>query len=109
MDYISFVDISNKQKFDLGKRNSAKYYLPYLAYKSKDNQVLIFGDETHSFLEDQYAMGYEECPIEDENINNEILRGIEMSKAEFDEIFERIGGKQITGIEDYIRYKYRPN
>ena len=30
------------------------------------------------------------------------------AKEEFQEIFEKIGGKVVTNLEDYIRYKYRP-
>ena len=31
-----------------------------------------------------------------------------MSIKEFREIFDKIGGKVVTNLEDYIRYKYRP-
>ena len=43
MDYISFVDIENKKVYDIGKKSSAKYYLPYLAYKYQGNQLLSMG------------------------------------------------------------------
>ena len=113
MDYISFVDIENKKIYDIGKRSSAKYYLPFLAYKYQGKPVVIYGDETHGYLEDKYEVKeyggeYEECLIENENIDGNILDDITMSIEEFREIFEKIGGKALTNLEDYIRYKYRP-
>ena len=113
MDYISFVDIENKKIYDIGKRSSAKYYLPFLAYKYQGKPVVVYGDETHGYLEDKYEVKeyggeYEECLIENENIDGNILDDITMSIKEFQEIFEKIGGKVVTNLEDYIRYKYRP-
>ena len=113
MDYISFVDIENKKIYDIRKRSSAKYYLPFLAYKYQGKPVVIYGDETHGYLEEKYAIKeysgeYEECLIENENIDGNILDDITMSIKEFQEIFEKIGGKVVTNLEDYIRYKYRP-
>ena len=113
MDYISCVDIENKKIYDIGKRSSAKYYLPFLAYKYQGKPVVIYGDETHGYLEEKYAIKeysgeYEECLIENENIDGNILDDITMSIKEFQEIFEKIGGKVVTNLEDYIRYKYRP-
>ena len=113
MDYISFVDIKNKKIYDIGKRSSAKYYLPFLAYKYQGKPVVIYGDETHGYLEDKYEVKeyggeYEEYFIENENIDGNILDDITMSIEEFKEIFEKIGGKVVTNLEDYIRYKYRP-
>lgn len=112
MDYISFVDIENKRIYDLGKRCIAKYYLPFMAYKFQGKPVIIFGDETHGFLEEKYEIKkyggiYEEYHMENEDFDGNILDDIEMSKKEFNEIFEKIGGKIITNLEDYIRYKYR--
>lgn len=43
MDYISFVDIENKKIYDIGKRSSAKYYLPFLAYKYHEKPVVVYG------------------------------------------------------------------
>ncbi len=37
----------------------------------------------------------------------DILTDIEMSYAEFEEIYEKIGGKEISNLEEYIRHKYR--
>ena len=113
MEYISFVDIENKKIYDIGKRSSAKYYLPFLAYKYKGKPVVVYGDETHEYLEEKYKINkyggeFEECLIENENIDSNILEDITMSIAEFYEIFDKIGGKVVTNLEDYIRYKYRP-
>lgn len=113
MEYISFVDIENKKIYDIGKRSSAKYYLPFLAYKYKGKPVVVYGDETHEYLEEKYKINkyggeFEECLIENENIDSNILDDITMSIAEFYEIFDKIGGKVVTNLEDYIRYKYRP-
>lgn len=113
MDYIKFVDIENKKIYDISKRSSAKYYLPYLAYKYQGKPVVVYGDETHGYLEDKYMTKeyggeYEEHFIENENIDGNILDDITMSIEEFREIFEKIGGKVVTNLEDYIRYKYRP-
>ena len=114
MDYISFVDIENKKIYDIGKRYSAKYYLPFLAYKYHGKPVVVYGDETHGYLEEkydtkEYGGEYEECLLGNENIDSNILDDIEMSIAEFQEIFGKIGGKVTTNLEDYIRYKYRPS
>ena len=113
MDYISFVDIKNKRIYDIGKRSSAKYYLPFLAYKYQGKPVVVYGDETHEYLEEKYEVKeyggeYEEYLIGNENINSNILDDITMSIKEFQEIFDKIGGKVVTNLEDYIRYKYRP-
>ena len=110
MDYINLVDVKNKKMYDLGKRSSAKFYLPYAAYIFNGKPIVIFGDETHSFLEDKYELKqyggeYDECSLE--NYDADILTDIEMSYAEFEEIFEKIGGKEISNLEEYIRYKYR--
>ena len=112
MDYISFVDIKNKRVYDIGKRFSAKYYLPFLAYKYQGKQVVVYGDETHGYLEEkydtkEYGGEYEECSLGNENIDSNILDDITMSIEEFQEIFDKIGGKVVTNLEDYIRYKYR--
>ena len=56
----------------------------------------------------EYGGEYEEYFIENENIDGNILDDITMSIEEFKEIFEKIGGKVVTNLEDYIRYKYRP-
>lgn len=113
-DYISFVDIENKKIYDIGKRNEAKYYLPYLASKFQDKPIIFFGDETHCFLEDKYEIKeyggeYDEISWEYEDYDSDILDDINMSGKEFNEIFEKVGGKVITNLEDYIRYKYRPS
>ena len=45
------------------------------------------------------------------DINNKKIYDIgkrSSAKEEFQEIFEKIGGKVVTNLEDYIRYKYRP-
>ena len=114
MHYIKFVDIENKKIYDIGKRSSAKYYLPFLAYKYQGKPVVVYGDETHGYLEEkydtkEYGGEYEEYSLGNENIDSNILDDIEMSIAEFQEIFEKIGGKVITNLEDYIRYKYIPS
>lgn len=113
MDYISFVDVENKRIYHLGKRCDVKYYLPFMGYKFQGKPVIIFGDETHSFLEGKYVTKkyggiYEEYKIENEDFDDSILDDVEMSKNEFNEVFEKIGGKMITNLEDYIRYKYKP-
>lgn len=111
MDYISLVDIENKRMYDLGKITEAKYYLPYFADKFNGKPIVIFGDESHPQLEDKYALKkyggeYEDYSINDENYNDDVLSDIDMSRMEFREIFEKIGGKVITNLNDYIRYKY---
>lgn len=113
MDYLSFVDIENKKIYDIGKRSCAKYYLPFLAYKYKNKPIILFGDETHCYLDEKYKKKeyggeYEEYLMENENIDCDILDNINMSIAEFEDIFDKIGGKVVTNLEDYIRYKYRP-
>ena len=112
-DYISFVDIENKRIYDLGKRSEAKHYLPFMAYKFQGKPIVFFGDETHCYLEDKYETEeyggeYEDYSLGNEDWNTHLLTDIKMSKAEFNEIFEKIGGKVVTNLEDYIRYKYRP-
>lgn len=111
MDYISFVDIENKKMYFLGKPSHAKFYLPFLAYKFQGNPIVLFGDETHENLEEKYNTKnfggeYEECLIQDEDIDTDILTDIEMSTAEFNDIFKKIGGKVVTNLENHIRYKY---
>ena len=56
----------------------------------------------------EYGGEYEEYFIENENIDGNILDDVTMSIKEFREIFDKIGGKVVTNLEDYIRYKYRP-
>lgn len=111
MDYISLVDIENKRMYDLGKITEAKYCLPYFADKFYGKPIVLFGDETHPQLEDKYVLKeyggeYEDCSINDENYNDDVLSDIDMCRLEFKEIFEKIGGKIITNLNDYIRYKY---
>ena len=111
MDYISLVDIENKRIYNLGKITEAKYYLPYFADKFNGKPIILFGDETHSYLDDKYVLKeyggeYEECFVGNENCNDDILCDINMCRLEFVDIFEKIGGKVITNLNDYIRYKY---
>ena len=54
----------------------------------------------------EYGGEYEECFVENENCNDDILFDVNMCKLEFIDIFEKIGGKVITNLNDYIRYKY---
>lgn len=84
-----------------------------MAYKFQGKPVIFFGDEIHNYLEEKYEVKeyggeYESHLIEDEDIDINILEDITMSELEFNEIFEKVGGKVITNLEDYIRYKYRP-
>jgi hypothetical protein len=111
-DYINLVDIENNIVYDLGKTCEAKYYLPYLGYKFKNKPILIFGDETHGWLENKYKTiefdgEYKQGNLQDFDMNNDILDNIEMSKEEFYEIFDKIGGEIITNLDDYIKCKYK--
>ena len=111
LDYISLVDIENKRMYDLGKITEAKYYLHYFADKFYGKPIVIFGDEAHPQLEDKYELKkyggeYEEYFVIDENYNDDVLSDIDICRLEFKEIFEKIGGKVITNLNDYIRYKY---
>lgn len=113
-DYISLVDITSKSIYDLGKATSAKHLLPYFAHIFHGQPVVIFGDETHGYLEDEYLSTryggeYEEVNVDYGKIDSNALDEVTMSYKEFSEIFEKIGGKVITNLEDYIRYKYTPN
>lgn len=54
----------------------------------------------------EYGGEYEECFVGNENCNDDILCDINMCRLEFVDIFEKIGGKVITNLNDYIRYKY---
>lgn len=113
MEYFSFVDIENKKVCYIGKIRLTKHYLPYLAYKFHGKPVVIFGDETYPSLEEKYELRgyggeYDEFFIENEDYDYSILDNIEMSCAEFNEIYNKIGGRVINNIEDYIRYKYKP-
>lgn len=109
-DYISLVDIENKTIYDLGKASEAKYYLPYLAFIYQDKPILIYGDETHGWCEDKYEYeeeeNYSKKGINSFNMNRDTLDNIIMSRAEFYEIFNQIGGKEITNLNYYIRFKY---
>ena len=84
MDYISFVDIENKRIYDLGKRCNAKYYLPFMAYSFQGKPVIIFGDETHSFLEKKYEIKeygiYEEYQVKNVKKKN-LIRCLKKSAA----------------------------
>ena len=112
MDYINFVDIESKKIYDLGKVNEAKLYLPFLVHKYAGKPVVIFGDETHCYLEDKYLLKayggeYEEHSItEEEDYDIDDLFEQEMSDEEFANIFEKIGGKIIRNLEDFVDYKY---
>lgn len=113
-DYISLVDVNNKRIYDLGKATSAKHLLPYFAHIFLGQPVVVFGDETHGYLEDKYLPTnyggeYEEANVDYGKIDSNALDEVNMSHKEFSEIFEKIGGKVITNLEDYIRYKYTPD
>lgn len=111
-NYFYLVDMQNDRYFYLGKSGTAKYYLPFLAYLFQGKPVIIFGDETQEELYDKYE-DLEEFDIEKNDVlpqcNHNLLSTLTMSKVEFDEIFEKIDGKEIINLEDYIRYRYRPN
>ena len=84
MDYISLVDIENKKMYDLGKITEAKYYLPYFADKFNGKPIILFGDETHPQLDDEYVLKeyggeYEECFVGNENCNDDILCDINIT------------------------------
>ena len=109
MDYINFVDINNKKIYDLGKRIEAKCYLPYLANKYADKPIVLFGDETHCYLENTYERRefggeYEECSMANENWKDFDIShpDAEMSLDNFNEVFNKIGGKIISNLQDYV-------
>lgn len=108
-DYYYFVDIEKQQIQSLGKKSEAKRYLPFLAYKYQNKPVCIYGDETHCFIEEKYV--YDLKFNEVDTILNDIditkLKDIEISVEEFYGIIEKIGGKEINNLNDYIRYKYK--
>ena len=111
MDYINFIDIEAKKIYDLGKANEAKLYIPFLAYKYAGKPVVLYGDETHCYLEDKYLVKgyggeYEELSITGEYYNIDSLFESEMSDEEFANIFEKIGGKIIRNLEDFVDCKY---
>ena len=111
MDYIRFVDLENKKVYDLGKRSEAKYYLPFLAHQFQGRPVVLYGDETHCYLEDKYETEeyreYKECLLscKDFGINN--LNNNEMSMADFNKIFEEIGGKVVDNLEYHVQRKHK--
>ena len=116
-NYFYLVDMQNDRYFYLGKSGTAKYYLPFLAYLFQGKPIIIFGDETNEALYDKYCeseeLSLEEFDIEKNDVlpqcNHNLLSTLTMSKVEFDEIFEKIDGKEIINLEDYIRYRYRPH
>ena len=111
MDYINFVDIESKKIYDLGKASEAKLYLPFLAHKYAGKPVVIFGDETHCYLEDKYLLKdyggeYEPLSITGENINIDKLYEAEISDEEFKKVFLKMGGKIVSNLETFVDHEY---
>lgn len=111
MDYINFVDIESKKIYDLGKASEAKFYLPFLAHKYAGKPVVLYGDETHCYLEDKYLLKayggeYEEISFTGEDYDIDALFESEIGDEEFANIFEKIGGKIIRNLEDFVNPKY---
>lgn len=111
MQYYYLINEKTKQAYYLGNECTAKYYIPYLAYRFRNDPVILIGDETNEDLYDKYISSYEvqlHVNVVDhtDDINDELLSDIEMSKAEFMFIFKQINGQTIMNFNDYIQYQY---
>lgn len=114
MNYYKLVDLKNKTIYDLGKASSAKTCLPFFANLYQGQDILIFGDESHSRLDDMYELieyggEYKEGDFENLKIDWSELNEIDMCYREFYNLFEEIGGKIISNLNDFIRFKYNEN
>lgn len=109
----TFVCLQEKEIYYASSCLEARYWMPFFAHIYQGHPVVIFNDLMWESLEDVYRTKsscgeYNECAICYDAFDGKVLDKILMSEAEFDEIFEQIGGKRINNLEDYIRYKYRP-
>lgn len=106
------VDIRNKMVFELGSKESARFVLPYLAYKFQDQPIILFGSDHHDYLVDEYTKlirtgEYNTGALRSNEADTTVLSDIEMNSSEFDAIVTKIGGKVTSHLEDYIRCKYK--
>lgn len=111
-NYFRIANLDDKVIYDLGKESQAKYYLPFFAKLYDGHSVVIFGDESHESISDEfeiikYGGEYREGSYEELYIDTTELDDIVMSTREFSQIIEKIGGIIINNINDYLRYHYR--
>lgn len=99
-NYYSLVKLKDKTVYSLGTKNSARQSLPLLLLELDDYcDVVLYGDETHAFLEDKYEYNLSFEKIIFDSIPSdkiELIKRIELKLEEFDNIFEENSGEIIN-------------
>ncbi|MEK3955758.1 MULTISPECIES: hypothetical protein [unclassified Psychrobacillus] len=101
---IRVADISAKKVYSLGKARNAANILPLLLSQLslKSTQIVLYGDESHAFLEDKYE---DEQNFEQNMLDSYTDDWVDWAKSnkwsleEFNELFEVYGGNIVTPLE----------
>lgn len=92
----------DKRLYSLGTAHSAKETFPLLLEElGTAVEFVLFGEETHAFLEDQYkddenfeVVYYDSIPTEKQSLSD----NISYAREEFLQIFNNFGGKVVNGV-----------
>lgn len=104
-NYIRVADISAKKVYSMGKAHSAASTLPLLLKQlssAKDTKLVLYGDESHGFLDDKYEDSEEFEQISFDSYADDQVEWVKSNKwsfDEFDELFEEYGGNIVTPLE----------
>lgn len=101
-NYIRVADISAKKVYSLGKAHSAASMLPLLLMQLEQTKLVLYGDESHGFLEDKYEVEENFQNVTFDSYTDDQVEWVELNKwsfDEFDELFEEYGGIIVTPLE----------
>lgn len=103
-NYIRVADLSAKKVYLLGKARSAASNLPLLLMQlsTEPTKIVLYGDESHGFLEDKYEdeENFEQILFDSHAGDSvEWVNSNKWSSDEFNELFEEYGGDIATPFE----------
>lgn len=108
-EYYRVAIPSQKKVYKLGTLHSAIKTFPLLLEdEGAFQEFVLYGDETHAFLEDKYEdrEGYEK--VQYDTIPSDMSEWVERKSyttAEFKVVFEEFGGKKVMKVNkfDFIK------
>lgn len=101
-NYYRLAVLSEQKVYNLGKSYGAKDTLPILLSTLDESQdVVLYGDESHAFLEDKYEYNEGFELVSDFAKRKELLKNKGMNLQEFYELFEKHGGL-VLSVEKFL-------
>lgn len=99
-EYYKLAVLPDRNSYFLGTKHAAKGALMLLLNETDvEKDVVLYGDETHAFLEERYEGDEEFNRVDFSDVSLDkvaLLENIELSRAEFEQIFEDYGGKVVS-------------